>query len=597
MHEYISSTGGHGRIALLVALAVMISVAAGTRSIPMDHPALMAYSGDTSVAKVVPSIQFSADTYSATENAGIATVTLHADGVQAQVTVDYATSDGSAEAGSDYVGAFGTITFADVGTGDKTFPIPILDDSLVEGNETINLALSNPTGNAVLGARDTAVLIIAANDMAVDVNRDGFVDIPDLRVLVANFGRPPFGVPGTDVNGDLIVDILDLVLVARNLARPAPRPLRAMRVERAFPNLVFPRLTNLVQPEDGHDHLFVTEQAGRIRVFPNDQGATQAGTFLDITSRVNAHPAGNNEDGLLGLAFDPDYGENGYLYTYYSAASPLCSTPRCSFVSRFSVSDHNPNMADPQSEFIIMEIAQPFGNHNGGQLAFGPDGYLYIGLGDGGSGGDPLGNGQNKGTLQGSVLRIDVGGVSEGKNYLIPTGNPFVGAADGRGEIWTYGMRNPWRFSFDNRGGLLWAADVGQNEWEEIDILKPGLNYGWNIMEGKHCYPPGTNCDTTGLEPPLWEYKLAEGNCSITGGYVYRGRGMPSLLGAYVYGDFCSGKIWGLRYDGNAVTEHGLLVDSTLSITSFGQDLANNLYILSFIISPDKGIFRLVPAQ
>ena len=578
---------------LLVALALVIGLAAGTRPIPMDQLALMAYSVDASVAKVVPSIQFTADIYKTTENAGMATVTLHADGVQAQVTVDYATSNDSAKAGSDYVATFGTITFPDGGTSDKTFPIPIHVDSLVEGNETINLALSNPTGNAVLGTRDTALLIIAASDMTVNVNRDGFVDILDLRVLVANLGVPPFGVPGADVNDDRIVDILDLVLIAHNLARLAPRPLRDMRVERAFPNLMFQRLTNLVQPEDGHDHLFVTEQAGRIRVFPDDQGATQAGTFLDITSRVNAYPAGNNEEGLLGLAFDPDYKDNGYFYVYYSAASPLCSTPRCSFVSRFSLSEHDPTVADPQSEFVIMEIAQPFGNHNVGQLAFGPDGYLYIGLGDGGSGGDPLGNGQNRGTLLGSVSRIDVGDVSAGKNYIIPPDNPFVGAADGRDEIYTYGMRNPWRFSFDKRSGLLWAADVGQNEWEEIDLLKPGLNYGWNIMEGKHCYPPGTSCDATGLELPLWEYRLADGNCSITGGYVYRGRGMPSLLGAYVYGDFCSGKIWGLRYDGNAVTEQRLLVDSSLSTTSFGQDLANNLYI----ISPDKGIFRLVPAQ
>ena len=318
-----------------------------------------------------------------------------------------------------------------------------------------------------------------------------------------------------------------------------PRPLRAMRVEPAFPKLTFERLTNLIQPDDGHDHIFVTEQTGRIRVFPNDQGAEEAETFMDITDRVNSS-AGGGEEGLLGLAFDPEYESNGYFYVYYSAANP-----RRSVVSRFSVSLDNPNAADLHSELVIIEIGQPFINRNAGQIAFGPDGYLYIALGDGGgSGGDPFGNGQNRGTLLSSLLRIDVSSASDGKSYSVPPDNPFVGVAGARDEIWAYGLRNPWRFSFDEATGTLWLADVGQNRWEEIDIIEKGLNYGWKFMEGRHCFSPSVGCDQADLELPIWEYEHFSSGClSITGGYVYRGREMPSLFGAYVYGDYCSGRI------------------------------------------------------
>ena len=355
-----------------------------------------------------------------------------------------------------------------------------------------------------------------------------------------------------------------------------------MRAQRVFPNLTFRRLTNLVQPDDGLASIFVTEQPGRILVFPDDPEVTELFVFLDISDRVSER---DNEEGLLGLAFDPDYRNNGYFYVYYSAASP-----RRSVVARFSVSQDDPNSTDRDSEVVIMEIPQPAGNHNGGQLAFGPDGYLYISLGDGGRSGDPFGNGQNTATLLGSILRIDVSGTSNGNNYRIPTDNPLVGVAGARGEIWAYGLRNPWRFSFDEQTGLLWVADVGQNRWEEIDVVQKGLNFGWSTMEGRHCFSPGRGCDATGLQLPVAEYDRSDG-CSITGGYVYRGSEGNSLLGAYVYGDFCSGKIWGLRYDGTSVTEHRLLVDSDLSITSFGQDLAGNLYILS----RNEGIYTLAP--
>ncbi len=343
-------------------------------------------------------------------------------------------------------------------------------------------------------------------------------------------------------------------------------------------------MTNLVQPDDGLDRIFVTEQAGRVLVFPNDQSANDTQVFLDVRDRVNE---GGNEEGLLGIAFDPDYKDNGHFYLYYSA-----SGPRRSVLSRFSVGSDSPNLVDPASEVVILEVRQPYSNHNGGQLAFGPDGYLYVGLGDGGSGGDPLGNGQDPGTLLGSILRIDVSNVTEGQTYGIPPDNPFVGVPGAREEVWVYGLRNPWRFSFDDDTGLLWVADVGQNGWEEIDVVGKGLNYGWNVMEGAHCFSPRSGCDTSGLELPVAEYDRS-GGCSVTGGYVYRGDRLLSLRGAYVYGDFCSGKIWGLRYDGSTVTEVKLLVDSNLSITSFGQDLAGSLYILS----RNDGIYRLVEEE
>jgi glucose/arabinose dehydrogenase len=225
-------------------------------------------------------------------------------------------------------------------------------------------------------------------------------------------------------------------------------------------------------------------------------------------------------------------------------------------------------------------------------MAFGPDGYLYIGLGDGGGSGDPQGNGQNLGTLLGSILRIDVSGLSAPGDYEIPADNPFVDTVGARAEIWAFGLRNPWRFSFDSETGLLWAGDVGQNLWEEIDIIVKGANYGWNIMEGFHCYSPSTGCDQSGLTLPLVEYDHSQG-CSVIGGYVYRGDQIASLQGYYIYGDYCSGNIWALAYHNNAVTQNILLVESGLSITSFGEDLAGNLYILS----RDGGIYTLVQME
>jgi len=370
----------------------------------------------------------------------------------------------------------------------------------------------------------------------------------------------------------------------------------SLAVDRVFTGLDFKRLTNLEQPEDGSGRFFVTEQGGLIRVFPNRSDVTQASVYLDLTAQVSEK---HNEEGLLGMTFDPKFKDNGFFYVYYSA-----STPRRSVISRFSASIADSNLADLDSELVILEIPQPAGNHNGGQLSFGPDGYLYIGVGDGGRGGDPFGNGQNTGTLLGAILRIDVSSARVGKRYKIPPSNPLANTEGVRGEIFAYGLRNPWRFSFDmahderiqaqsetnepQESVEIWVGDVGQNLWEEIDLVRIGLNYGWSEMEGSHCFLLRTNCLNSSLELPVHEYGREDG-CSVTGGYVYRGTRLPFLTGVYVFGDFCSGKIWGMRYDGTSVTYKLLLEDSRLNISSFGQDLEGEVYVLSRY----TGIYRL----
>ena len=241
----------------------------------------------------------------------------------------------------------------------------------------------------------------------------------------------------------------------------------------------------------------------------------------------------------------------------------------------------------------MLEVPQPFKNHNGGHLAFGPDGYLYIGLGDGGSRGDPHGNAQDTTNLLGSILRIDVSSASSRHPYAIPPDNPFVGLGAGvREEIWAYGLRNPWRFSFDTVSGDLWAGDVGQGGYEEVNIIRPGLNYGWNIKEGLHCYQSSKKCPELNSEPPIVEYSHTAGKCSITGGYVYRGTSLPSLAGAYVYGDFCTGQIWAFRSDGAGVTEHSELLHADAEIYSFGQDQQGEIFVLL-----PTHIYRLEPGN
>jgi len=337
----------------------------------------------------------------------------------------------------------------------------------------------------------------------------------------------------------------------------------------AFPNLEFNQLAGIFTPADGTNRLFVIEQIGVIQVFENSPTIATSTVFLDIRNKVLY----GGEQGLLGLAFHPNYESNGYFYVNYVA-----DNPRRTVIARYSVSPDNPNQALENSELVLLEVNQPFSNHNGGQLAFGPDGYLYIGLGDGGSAGDPLGNGQSLSTLLGKILRIDVDSPSQERNYGIPPDNPYAGNSLGyREEIYAYGLRNPWRFSFDVPNGRLWVGDVGQNQREEIDIIEKGKNYGWNIMEGSLPYSGG---DQTGLELPVWEYGRDEG-IAIVGGYVYYGSTLPELYSKYIYGDFGSGKIWALQYDGVSSPINTLLVDTDLRISSFGVNGQNELYICS----------------
>jgi hypothetical protein len=318
---------------------------------------------------------------------------------------------------------------------------------------------------------------------------------------------------------------------------------------------------------DGTDRLFVVEQAGRIRVFENNQGTTTTKVFLDITDRVSS----GGELGLLGLAFHPDYKNNGYFYVDYTIAGPVTR------ISRFSVNPNDPDLADKNSELILLTQNQPYANHKGGKVAFGPDGYLYIAFGDGGSGGDPQNRAQNLTTLLGKILRINVNNPQSGMNYAIPPDNPFAGNAQGyREEIYAYGLRNPWRFSFDPLTGVNWCADVGQGDYEEIDIIEKGKNYGWRCYEGNHSFNL-TDCNAPEYTFPVWEYDHSGSNCSATGGYVVRGIRRPELYGIYVYGDYCSGMIWQLTYNGIANNQYLVTVPSR--ILTFGKDMNNELYI------------------
>jgi glucose/arabinose dehydrogenase len=352
-----------------------------------------------------------------------------------------------------------------------------------------------------------------------------------------------------------------------------------IRLSEAFPNLKFNRPVDLQNSGDDTDRLFVVEQRGVISVFKNEAQVPEKSTFLDIEDLVNDS---GNEQGLLGLAFHPNYRTNGYFYVNYTA-----SNPNRTVISRFRVSQSDPNKADKSSEMIVLEFEQPYSNHNGGQLAFGPDGYLYIAVGDGGSGGDPMGHGQNRSTLLGTILRLDIDSKESGKNYGVPADNPFINNTEGvRPEIYAYGLRNPWRFSFDSVNGELWAGDVGQNSYEEIDRIVKGGNYGWNIMEGNHCFK--SDCSETGLEMPVWEYGRSEG-VSVTGGYVYRGDALPELVGHYIYADFASGRIWSLNASQSQNSNKELL-KANFNISSFGVDGNQELYICGF----DGKIYQLV---
>ena len=366
------------------------------------------------------------------------------------------------------------------------------------------------------------------------------------------------------------------VLACEN-AGPQPAPTLTLQV-------VTQGLTNplfLTSPPGDSVRLFIVGQDGRIRIVRNDTLLPTA--FLDISG----HVSGGSEQGLLGLAFHPNFRTNGWLYVNYTDGAGDTR------VVRYTVSA-DPNVVDSTTGDTVLAVPQPFANHNGGMVVFGADGYLYVGLGDGGSGGDPQGNGQNRHALLGKILRLDV---DHGSPYTIPASNPFANDTAARGEIWDYGLRNPWRFSFDRSTGDLYIGDVGQDAWEEVDVephgAGGGVNYGWNIMEGAHCYPSGP-CNTNGLALPAVEYSHADG-CAVIGGYVYRGTRIQALSGQYFYSDLCSGWVRSFRFSLGAVRDKRdwtSQINPGNDVTSFGEDARGELYV----IMGSGTVYRIVPA-
>jgi glucose/arabinose dehydrogenase len=357
----------------------------------------------------------------------------------------------------------------------------------------------------------------------------------------------------------------------------------------AFPNLSFTHPVALLQNPADPQRWYVVQREGLVKTFSGADADTSS-NFLDLSGSV----ATEGEGGLLGMAFHPDFGANGQFYVDYTVPGPD-PLPLTTHVSRF-LSSAGGVGAIAGSEEILLSIDQPYANHNGGWIAFGPDRYFYIGLGDGGSAGDPNGNGQNPHTLFGSILRIDVDYTEPGRPYAIPLGNPFsaspaCSASDNCPEIFAWGFRNPWRGSFDAPTDDLWIGDVGQDAWEEVDLVRVGENYGWNILEGNHCYPSGP-CQTAGLTAPVAEYGHDVGD-AVTGGYVYRGTDIPGLTGDYIYGDFGSGRIWRLVGAASGGNQAEVLIDSGLQVVSFGQDINGEIYVIDFA---GGHIYRLAPS-
>jgi glucose/arabinose dehydrogenase len=368
----------------------------------------------------------------------------------------------------------------------------------------------------------------------------------------------------------IALTILTLSLIAsafvlnQVINQAQPKAAFQYRVEGAFPNLSFDHPVGLAAPGDGSNRLFVVGQMGVIYVFENQKNTSAANIFLDIHNQVHL-------GAFLGLAFDPNFAVNGHFYVNYLADNPLRT-----IIAQWTTLPNNPNEADKNSQKILLEIPRLSESHAGGQLAFGPDGYLYIALGDASPYGDVNGNAQNRSSLFGKILRIDVNHPSADRNYGIPAVNPFAGNNAGyKEEIYAYGFRNPWRFSFDSATGKLLVGDVGESRMEEIDVVESGKNYGWNIMEGTLAYAGGNE---TGLEPPIWTYGRGEGNATI-GGYVYHGTIHGELTGLYIYGDYVSGRIWALDLHNLSNTVNRELLKTNLHITSFGLDEKNELYI------------------
>ncbi|HTI52556.1 MAG TPA: family 16 glycoside hydrolase [Planctomycetaceae bacterium] len=434
----------------------------------------------------------------------------------------------------------------------------------------------------------------------------------DARVAKSKFAKyPNFGKP---TKGFICLQDHGNPVAYRNIKlRPlgpngeAPEPIDGtlpLAVEPAFANVQWSgwapadeqgrqqefRPIVLTNAGDGSNRVFVATQQGVIHVLKGDGTSTESKVFLDLRDRVT-YKDRENEEGFLGFAFHPKYKQNGEFFVYYDSKK---LEPHVSVVSRFKVSTSDPDKADPNSEEQILTIPAPYWNHNGGTTIFGPDGYLYIGLGDGGSANDPHKNGQNYGTWLGSILRIDVDHKDPGKNYAIPKDNPFVGKAGALPEIYAKGLRNVWRMAFDRQTGTLWCADVGQNLWEEINLIVKGGNYGWNLREGAHTFGRDGTGPRADLIEPIWEYDHQVG-ASITGGVVYRGKKIPELLGKYIYADYVTGKIWALKYDEAAkkVVTNEAIPSEKLPIITFGEDEQGEVYFTR-VTADGKGIYRFV---
>jgi len=362
-----------------------------------------------------------------------------------------------------------------------------------------------------------------------------------------------------------------LLLITPARADELPPPLPRVGWEVAYDHLTFQRPLWVGHPGDGTDRMVVAEQDGTVYVFENIRAVREVHTMLELDVYRR-----HNEEGLLGIAFHPDVAENGYVYLHYSA-----NRPRRGVVSRFRMDDTRTRIL-PETESVVLEVEQPWGNHNGGDLQFGPDGMLYLTFGDGGGANDPRDHAQDLSTLLGKILRINV---DAGDPYAIPPDNPFVEVEGARGEIWAYGLRNVWRMSFDRETGDLWAGDVGQNRWEEIDVIEKGGNYGWNLREGSHPFRGGAM--RAGFLDPVVDYERRQA-ASITGGYVYRGAAVPQLRGGYLHADYVTGYVWVLWWNGREVVRHHTLGRAP-SISSFGEDRDGEVYFSSF----DGHIYRI----
>ena len=387
----------------------------------------------------------------------------------------------------------------------------------------------------------------------------------------------------------LVTGLMSLVVVLCLIADKTPTPIAAeLTIRSAEAGIeLAPVVAHglqaplfLTHAGDGSGQLFVVEQGGTVRIV--DEGKLRDTPFLDLRDRLWTK---GNEQGLLGLAFHPDHQKNGRLFANYNRKEDGATV-----VAEYTRRGRSLQVL-AETERILMVVPQPYLNHNGGMIAFGPDGFLYIGRGDGGSKGDPQNRAQNPQELLGKILRIDV---DQGRPYAIPPENPYA-SGGGRPEIFAFGIRNPWRFSFDRETGMLWLADVGQYKWEEIDLVVAGGNYGWRIMEGAHCYNPEEGCSPEGLIFPIAEYGHEEGRCSITGGYVYRGSAVPALRGTYLFGDYCSGELFALSASanrrGSAVPR--IVMRTGLRISSFGEDEAGEVYV----VDHKGGIYRLAASR